>query len=995
MKYDENGEILDQILNGRTIRQFVDEEIRGIYKNPEQEPSLYEKTLHRYKIQKIIQGKIDKEKQKDIVKILKPSKNLLNPKNNNNKSNLFSKLNSKKILNAQSEIKKQDLNNDNEKSDKFSNISPISHRNSSQISNLSPKKVHNKDRKDSLEMLEFEIAYKLMNPPETDSEEEREIQKFQKSLQEMQKQRNALLGINLYSNKNSNKNSPKNQETLQESVQKKQQQNLDTSLYDKAVKLVGNKEKVEKSMKQKLEKQKYFTQKLQNKTDTDIQEADLISNKSQIPINELELEEQFEIEMQNQTLEDQAQGPQTQNFLKNSNKGQILMIQGRQKSLSFDKIEEIQNKNIKAAKTVSPASNLQQIQSKKSNLVNNKTFRKTSTKKLRFHDSPSESPNQVSSSNLVVQKEQNQNINKLKQENDDLSEYNFNFLKNSQMILEDIETIQHLEYVNASVKPENQQKKISNSNKELDPEQSSEMKPFIDQVDSEFLEEDSEISQNEQIQSKIKNENEMNQKSFHEKILYMQSEVHPINLTQQTSSNYSNNTSVKKSDLNSELRDQIELQDEIVLKEKELDKMIEKGQNFKQSIKNSINQNNQQMQNPQEIANQIVQELIKIFSSNNFFTPQFSNLQSNQQFQNQNQVHNLNLNVNPNQNMTNNPKNATNSSLETLSNKQNDTFGFTPTFKSKLQPKIFRSIQSSSPDFNSNYQNFNNNINNNIPSTYKQQTFKNHLNDKSEMSSQNSQQLQSQTNNNNSYNNNNNDKNSQENKQQFSKQLTFNANPSHTQHFSFINSNSKNKNNNNNSNYQSSPKNNNYNNNNNNNNNNISNFHENFFLKKNGSEQQQQQQQQLLQQVSQLKSQKTANFNKQNSGISALELQNQVLLALEENQINKAFEISLSQDDDIYLIRLMTLTGPCYNKLTRDTTINLNKRLNGIMMSNFTKQIGTNLFYQAQQMGLHQQFTREENLKQLNTLYQLSNTTNQQIGASATQLYKNLNNYLS
>lgn len=78
-------------------------------------------------------------------------------------------------MNAYSEIKKQDLNNDNEKSDKFSNISPISHKNSSQISNLSPKKMHNKDRKDSLEMLEFEIAYKLMNPPETDSEEEREI----------------------------------------------------------------------------------------------------------------------------------------------------------------------------------------------------------------------------------------------------------------------------------------------------------------------------------------------------------------------------------------------------------------------------------------------------------------------------------------------------------------------------------------------------------------------------------------------------------------------------------------------------------------------------------------------------------------------------------------------------------------------------------------------------------------------------------------------------
>lgn len=44
---------------------------------------------------------------------------------------------------------------------------------------------------------------------------------------------------------------------------------------------------------------------------------------------------------------------------------------------------------------------------------------------------------------------------------------------------------------------------------------------------------------------------------------------------------------------------------------------------------------------------------------------------------------------------------------------------------------------------------------------------------------------------------------------------------------------------------------------------------------------------------------------------------NKALEYLDAGDINKAYEEILISEDDLYLLRLMTITGPCVNKLNQ------------------------------------------------------------------------------
>lgn len=65
----------------------------------------------------------------------------------------------------------------------------------------------------------------------------------------------------------------------------------------------------------------------------------------------------------------------------------------------------------------------------------------------------------------------------------------------------------------------------------------------------------------------------------------------------------------------------------------------------------------------------------------------------------------------------------------------------------------------------------------------------------------------------------------------------------------------------------------------------------------------------------------------------------ETLKLLENNEIDKAYDLVLSSGDDIYLLRLMMKTGSCIKKLRRKTAVALLKRLTQIGKSNFLQKI--------------------------------------------------------
>jgi hypothetical protein len=66
---------------------------------------------------------------------------------------------------------------------------------------------------------------------------------------------------------------------------------------------------------------------------------------------------------------------------------------------------------------------------------------------------------------------------------------------------------------------------------------------------------------------------------------------------------------------------------------------------------------------------------------------------------------------------------------------------------------------------------------------------------------------------------------------------------------------------------------------------------------------------------------------------------NQALLLLRHDLIEEAYKLILSQDDDLYLIRLMTRTGPCYDLLEPSTANDLRRRVIKIGKTDVIKNI--------------------------------------------------------
>ncbi|CAD8213484.1 unnamed protein product [Paramecium octaurelia] len=112
---------------------------------------------------------------------------------------------------------------------------------------------------------------------------------------------------------------------------------------------------------------------------------------------------------------------------------------------------------------------------------------------------------------------------------------------------------------------------------------------------------------------------------------------------------------------------------------------------------------------------------------------------------------------------------------------------------------------------------------------------------------------------------------------------------------------------------------------------------------------------------------------------------NKALEYLDAGDINKAYEEILISEDDLYLLRLMTITGPCVNKLSQKVAFQLHQKIKLLMKSEFWKVLALQMLGNLSSKQECLRIEQKQKLQQL--LYQWSKSWQPQISKETVLLY--------
>ncbi|KAL4506781.1 hypothetical protein ABPG72_001202 [Tetrahymena utriculariae] len=116
-------------------------------------------------------------------------------------------------------------------------------------------------------------------------------------------------------------------------------------------------------------------------------------------------------------------------------------------------------------------------------------------------------------------------------------------------------------------------------------------------------------------------------------------------------------------------------------------------------------------------------------------------------------------------------------------------------------------------------------------------------------------------------------------------------------------------------------------------------------------------------------------------------LWDEILLFYEKNDLNSCYQIVLDEEDDVYLIKLMMLTGPCLKSLEINNSKRLMSRLCMILDSKFLEKMYLEIFDHSLQERILDNLTPIEQKKLTNEVYKLSSSSNPQVGEQSAELY--------
>ena len=97
----------------------------------------------------------------------------------------------------------------------------------------------------------------------------------------------------------------------------------------------------------------------------------------------------------------------------------------------------------------------------------------------------------------------------------------------------------------------------------------------------------------------------------------------------------------------------------------------------------------------------------------------------------------------------------------------------------------------------------------------------------------------------------------------------------------------------------------------------------------------------------------------------------------------------------MYFIRLVMRTGPCLGDLTARTGKRVMRKINLLAGTDLLPRLGWNIFSELQARDFAEILTLGESETLLETLYQICDTSDPQVGEKAVQLYNELDYYLN
>ena len=115
----------------------------------------------------------------------------------------------------------------------------------------------------------------------------------------------------------------------------------------------------------------------------------------------------------------------------------------------------------------------------------------------------------------------------------------------------------------------------------------------------------------------------------------------------------------------------------------------------------------------------------------------------------------------------------------------------------------------------------------------------------------------------------------------------------------------------------------------------------------------------------------------------------EALTLIENNNPNEAYSIILNSEDDIYLIRLIFITGPILNNLSIDIARKVLMRINMIARSHQIQNLLVSLVRNSIKYNLFYSLSEDEQNDILDSLYEISGL-NDDLGKEAAEIYANI-----
>ena len=115
----------------------------------------------------------------------------------------------------------------------------------------------------------------------------------------------------------------------------------------------------------------------------------------------------------------------------------------------------------------------------------------------------------------------------------------------------------------------------------------------------------------------------------------------------------------------------------------------------------------------------------------------------------------------------------------------------------------------------------------------------------------------------------------------------------------------------------------------------------------------------------------------------------EALTQIENNNPNEAYSIILNSEDDIYLIRLIFITGPILNNLSIDIARKVLMRINMIARSHQIQNLLVSLVRNSIKYNVFYSLSENEQNDILDSLYEISGL-NDDLGKEAAEIYANI-----